>query len=445
MNRIATKYHPGIEWLKKTRRSLRIKLAQRQLLREWSVKKSTHFELKAPKPLNRLLILPCDPWTFIGSKGDEAMVNAAVGHLAAKSSGLSVGVIVASASAAEAAIRLGYQPLFCWAENWSLGKVLSGIDEFDPDMMLTLGADVMDGYYSPQTTSRLLITADIVAARGVLSIVLGFSFNKNPNPDTRVIFERLDSRLSLNVRDPISLERFHEFTSRAARLVADAAFMLTPNYDGDGVTDAISWANSRRLAGDVVIGLNIHPMLIRKASDAQVADLVQGVVAAVKHLPSASRISVALIPHDYRGAEGDDVCLAPIYEALASTFGGRIIYPRAELSAAQLKAIAGSMDGVITGRMHLAVASLGMGVPVAGLTYQDKFHGLFLHFGLPNRLLLSPEQVIDGTSLGELIEGFICEIPTLRALVQNKLPGVKLLSLRNLDWRSNSHDMKSDL
>jgi polysaccharide pyruvyl transferase WcaK-like protein len=98
----------------------------------------------------------------------------------------------------------------------------------------------------------------------------------------------------------------------------------------------------------------------------------------------------------------------------------------------QLKAIAGLADGVLTGRMHLAIASLGMGVPVVALTYQGKFEGLFRHFDLPSWLLLSPAQTLRPGLLEQTLERFIDELPSLRTSVAAHWPTVLAASQRNL-------------
>lgn len=41
-----------------------------------------------------------------------------------------------------------------------------------------------------------------------------------------------------------------------------------------------------------------------------------------------------------------------------------------------------SLDAVVTGRMHLAIACLGQSVPAACISYQDKVEGLYQLLGL---------------------------------------------------------------
>ncbi|HSW15180.1 MAG TPA: polysaccharide pyruvyl transferase family protein, partial [Solimonas sp.] len=115
-----------------------------------------------------------------------------------------------------------------------------------------------------------------------------------------------------------------------------------------------------------------------------------------------------------------------------ASLGPRLRHPEQPLSAPALKAVAGAMDGVVTGRMHLAIAALGQGRPVAGLTYQDKFQGLFRHFELPTDLLMPPSQVVEPDRLTDLLRRFHADLAELEATVRRRLPQVQELALANL-------------
>ena len=133
------------------------------------------------------------------------------------------------------------------------------------------------------------------------------------------------------------------------------------------------------------------------------------------------------------GENSDDVWLAIVHQRLEPLFPGRLRYPKDRFSAAELKQLAGNCSGVVTGRMHLAIAALGGGVPVAAITYQDKFAGLFEHFGIASEFLVSPGEVAQGKRFEDMLRGFVDELPALQAAVANKLPGVFALARKNLE------------
>ncbi|KQP43196.1 hypothetical protein ASF44_06410 [Pseudorhodoferax sp. Leaf274] len=194
----------------------------------------------------------------------------------------------------------------------------------------------------------------------------------------------------------------------------------------------MAWADRQRAAGMIVLGFNLHPMLITKATPAQVEGLVASAIEALRQVIRAKRVALLLLSHDYRGEEGDDACLGPIAKALQEELGERQMYSTRQYSASELKAMAGAADGVVTGRMHLAIATLGTGKPVAAMTYQDKFQGLFAHFNYPERFLLPPADAVDPQKLASLINDFIDRLPALTGQVNAQLPSVKKASELNM-------------
>ena len=74
------------------------------------------------------------------------------------------------------------------------------------------------------------------------------------------------------------------------------------------------------------------------------------------------------------------------YNAFTATFPDRVEMLRPPLNAWELKHLAGMVDLVLTGRMHLAIAALGMGTPPLCVAYMDKFEGLFHLFNIASRL-----------------------------------------------------------
>lgn len=419
-------------YLQRIRGRLGTEMALRRLHRQWRREARRDETWRVNRPAQRLLILPGDPGTLTGARGDEAMMQGVVHALRRNCASLQVGVVTASASASTAASAMGFQPLQAW-EPYSFEAALKAAREFQPDAAVAVGADIMDGYYGLSTPTVLLALADLLTLRGVRTSVLGFSFNAKPNRWLRPAFDRVGKDVTVNVRDPISFERFKRFSSAPAQLVADAAFLMRPNTEAEGVSAVSQWVRERKAAGDLVLGFNLHPMLIKNATHEQLNHMVEAAASALTNVSAQRAVSWLLLPHDYRGALGDEACLRPLHAKLAQlSSDGRVHRVIGERTAAELKAIAGLADGVLTGRMHLAIASLGMGVPVLGFSYQDKFEGLLRHFDLSKSLLLTAEQLADPPYLEAAIRRFIDDLDPLRANVAAHLPAVMAASERNL-------------
>lgn len=426
--------HLPLSFIRRLRLLLREHREGIRLIADWrALHQTVEATPAAAQAVRRVVIVPSDPWTLTGSKGDEAMMCSAIAQLA-RQAGMTpaVGVVTATEQARKAATDLGFQPLDLWGDPWRLREVLAGLEAFRPDTLLILGADVMDGYYSPYTSLRLLTLADTAARRGMHSVLLGFSFNKQPASILRKVFDAASPQLQINLRDRVSYDRFSAFSRAHAKLVADMAFLLEPDTTAEPFPRISAWVDARRQRGERVIAFNLHPMLIAGASEQEICQLIDASHTALARLLSDLPVSVVLLSHDYRGKGGDDVCLKPLHAKLVQSFHDRLLYPTERMSAAQLKGVSGLLDGTVTGRMHLAIASAGMGVPVAALTYQDKFQGMFDHFGLPSHLLMSPRDAMDPIRLHAMLVRFLQDLPSLQQQVRQALPAVKAASALNL-------------
>ncbi|TLN28532.1 glycosyl transferase family 1, partial [bacterium] len=100
------------------------------------------------------------------------------------------------------------------------------------------------------------------------------------------------------------------------------------------------------------------------------------------------------------------------------------------IHAAEIKAICGQLDLALSGRMHMAIACLGQGTPVACITYQGKFEGLYRHFELDG-LTIDP---VTATQPGRLAAFFLPVIDrreAIRRQIQSQLPKVRVLAAEN--------------
>jgi polysaccharide pyruvyl transferase WcaK-like protein len=304
------------------------------------------------------------------------------------------------------------------------------LEQHPAHKFIVVGADVMDGYYSPHFSASTIIMADLAARAGVDSSILGFSFNASAHKKLKPFFDELHSDVKVNLRDAFSLRRFRKFTTCDGQIVADSAFLLKPS---SAPADASAWIRSRKENGDTVVGINIHPMLFRHTTADQLNMIIGRFSAALCKATIEMKVSFFLLPHDYRDSsgDGDGIVLRPVLQKIEQEFPDRIFYLEGQHRAADLKATAGLLDGIITARMHLAIAALGMGVPIMCFTYQDKFEGLFDHFELDADMLIDPRVFIEGTRFDEEIKSFIKNIPLLREKIRERLPEVTRLAELN--------------
>lgn len=412
-------------------RKIRDKRRAQELIAAWK-KRVAAGGFSPLTPSARLLMVPADQNTIFGSRGEDAMITGTIGKVRSYAPGLPVDIIANGVEAISDAKARGYTP-------HSLPETPGLIPDYErllktlrPVAVTVVGADVIDGHYGEFLAAKLLIEADIAARYGISTTVLGFSLNATAAPCLAEILDNIHPGVAINVRDPISMARFQKFTKAKARMVADSAFMLVPNTEPAAVQEVRKYVDARHAAGRKVIIFNIHPLFSNEVTQAQIDQLVEVSARAIEDSTRQRAVSWLLLPHDYRGGAGDAICLRPLYEKLKGRLGDDVYYMEGKHTAATLKGMAAQVDGVITGRMHLAIGALGSGVPTAGITYQDKFEGLYQHFGLPDWLLVPTSRIITDGYLIDLMSRFIDEIDSLRVTVGTALPAIKAMSEQNL-------------
>ena len=377
-----------------------------------------------------LVIIPSDTFTVYGARGDEAMIEGLIdAHRQQHPSIKTVYVVTETAEAHEAIKSKGCVPLNAWGR--SARHCAEAIMQTRPVAVVGIGADVMDGYYNPHRVSKMLAVCAMLSRQGVKSMIAGFSFNANPSQylSGHMFRQAADDGVVLNVRDKLSFDRLKRYSKARAQLVADAAFLLRPSGDGSHTQGYESWIEARRAEGLTVLGVNFHPLLLK---DPAVLDRFAVMLAATLNGELARRpLSLVMVPHDFRGDLGDVDILKKLASRLDAAHAGRVLCIDYPLSASEIKRVASKLDGVITGRMHLAIASLGVGTPVAAITYQDKFEGLFAHFAITG-LTASPQDLMQAGRLDTFVASFLDGLDATRQQVAQALPEVKRLSRLNL-------------
>lgn len=319
-----------------------------------------------------LVLVPCELESVIGSRGDEAMIYAVLGDFRRRHPEGKITVVCRGEGvcASEDGRRMaadfpGLRFVPAWQGHNPLPKIAATIRASRATELYAIGADCMDGFYSPKISLGLLAAADLAVRMGVKTKLTGFSFNANPNPLVLGMFRYATRKLTFNLRDAISLERFNALPhGHTGRLVADTAFCLEPKFT-ERVNGWLSQMAADKAAGKKVLGFNLNSLIRSKTN-------IDEEVARLRELGDTT--AVYLIPHDYRGG-GDLGELEKIHARLPQTKIVRDVF-----SAAELKALMSGVDSLFTQRMHLGIAALGMGKPISFKAYQGKFEGLIRHF-----------------------------------------------------------------
>ena len=243
------------------------------------------------------------------------------------------------------------------------------------DAIYVIGADLVDSYYSASISIFLFWLLRLATILGVEGHLISFSFNASPGGSVSASMRRNLPGVRLHARDAISAGRLSAMLGREVTHSADVAFGLKPAKN-DRTALLTRWADRARDLGRKPIALNINMLPVSKQFPGKEGLFVAQWARWVTRL-AADGFSIVLLPHDYRGEWGDQVAARRVFSTLDGDTQAHVLEPAGRLSAAETKDILSAVDFAVTGRMHLAIASMGVGTPVVGYAYQGKFEGIF--------------------------------------------------------------------
>jgi polysaccharide pyruvyl transferase WcaK-like protein/glycosyltransferase involved in cell wall biosynthesis len=304
-----------------------------------------------------------------------------------------------------------------------------------------LGADVLDGHYSVDESRERLTIARIVAEAGLPTRILGFSINERPADAVLTDLRALSERASLCVRDPVSVRRLAARGIGNLTGVADLAFLMPPAESSPSTREVESWIGAQRASGRRIMIVSLSRLALVEAKGAGAATTLAEFADSIVTLMSTRRTSVLVMPHDLRagpaGLDHDVAIAMRLVDLVKARAGDDHCASFVPTTAPDAKRIAGMADLVVTGRMHLAIAALGMTTPVVGIGYQSKFEGLMAHFGRDGAVV--DARRLEGMGLRDVCGEALARAPATRAAVAARLPQVMALARANFDaWPGES-------
>lgn len=406
---------------------------------QWKFIRLINTLFKSSKVLsNTILIIPCDFEYIGGSRGDEAMILATINYFQNLKPHSVIYVAVFNEIGGNYVKRLGIKgvnSLNLTGCAYDIFKTYKEVSKISPSDIAILGADCMDGYYSNYTSIYLLALHDIFSSfLSSKCSLLGFSFNDNADVNVIKAFKIIGKKTYISIRDNVSLLRFIEKTGIKAKLTADVAFLLRPSSEFEGFYKLRKWTSERRSFNSKFIGFNIHPMLKKyELEEDMEKDAILVGRNIINILKVNSRINFVLIPHDNRKRISDVLMLDYLYKYLQSEgFSNRIYYDTEVYHADQIKALVALLDGMVTSRMHLAIACFGMCVPVMAVSYQGKFEGLFAHFNIPQSLIMDTASFLSD-EFQKKFNLFYRQLDEETSLIRKFLPKVLSMSRENFN------------
>lgn len=374
-----------------------------------------------------------------GSLGDEAMMLGLLSTLKSYAMPPDIDLLSIYPGPGWPLVR-GATDMICLARNAFPEKpdwvaALSSLFE-RYDAFILIGADVLDGYYSVEESLERLEMVATATQCGLLTSIMGFSVNAQIAPPVAQALRALPESVRLFARDAVSVRRLNACGVQGVQSAADLAFLMQPRVGPApfNLVEVEHWLAEMRASGRRLVACCLSTQVL-EIIEKRDPEFVKSFARFLARLMDGHGVSVLLLSHDLRPARNnnDDVSLAMrLSQELAGLFGHeqrhRAVFPS---SADEAKRLMGQIDLLLSARMHLAIAALGMGRPVIGLGYQGKFEGLLERFGLSNWLIESESFQFD--ALRQICEQALNTLPESALRVQARLPEVADLSRFQVD------------
>lgn len=298
----------------------------------------------------------------------------------------------------------------------------------DASSLSITGADIMDGGYNPLASMLRWRLALFAQESGIPTRVLGFSWNgRAPHAVTRAAARAADAGVDLFVRDPVSRSRMAVAGIAPTRAASDTVFRLMQN---DADTDIHRMISEARSDGRRIALVNASALVAKRVDQPSEYRAILTALREAGFLP-------VLLPHVDRGADGDVRAVRLVAEAspgLAWQIVPGLLRP------AQIRALLKMTDVVVTGRMHLSIMALSLGVPAFVISTQGKVEGL-------SQLFDSPELMVAAEpGLGTVIAERVADrdlLVAMRERIAKRLPDVGALSARNFAGLASSASPES--
>lgn len=305
-------------------------------------------------------------------------------------------------------------------------KALAGFD-----YVALIGADVLDGKYSESRSIKRLDLVWLAALYGCKSAIFGFSWNADavsPRLINRLC--RVASKAVLHSRDPASAERITMLTGYSPCLVADLAFSL-PITENGWSSKATLWIDERKKNGRIPIVVNLNKNKNANIYMEDAVDFWSSMLTTI--FEKIPLIDILFVPHDYRTGNEDTFFMENVIERLEKKFSDRHILINEIITPSQVKTIVSKVDFVLTGRMHLGIAALGVGTPTVFVDYQGKVEGLLTLFDISG-VSLDKNYLNSPSTAAKLIYERFNERDALSKKIKSRLPFVHQLSEKNFDF-----------
>ena len=309
-------------------------------------------------------------------------------------------------------------PLRQIASMWTLAS------SWDPqDVLLTLGADMMDGGYGGRLAARRWRVSEVAAVCGLETRVLGFSWSDDANRLARGAAVQACSRgTTPYLRDPISLSRASRDGLSGARASMDVVF--SHHFDiEDGLTPRVeALLSSLTDGGSEYAIVNVSALILRRRN-------ILFEYAKVVDLLLRRGLSVLLLPHVFEPGCSDADALRSMERRYSASPRVRLV--DFQMTPQEVFSVCSSSRVVVSGRMHLGVLALSSGTPAIVISTQGKVEGLMAQFREPAWSVALNDEI--GEALLNNCRDVLRNRESVQSVASELILAARVAALRNFE------------
>ena len=252
-----------------------------------------------------------------------------------------------------------------------------------------------------------------------------FAQSIGPFKKLRILYIKLLSKAEcVTARDSITYEYLVEQGLSNVVKTADLGFLLEPKKYN---VEQKFWLPKNQ--NKFILGICPSALFFRKFAKKYRNSNLKYFCLMLDRISKERNISFLLIPHVMtpNGKYDDDDISAQMKELLevdCSVVGS-------EIDPASVKYIISKLDGVISFRMHGAIAALDSKVPTIAVAYSHKTIGLFESLGIADWVVNNDHKLID--NLYNLINSLLDNSADLKAQLAKSVPLLRQEARKNLD------------
>jgi colanic acid/amylovoran biosynthesis protein len=355
-----------------------------------------------------------------GNLGDQAMVEAFIESMSDSVLVVTRGerdLVEASTDSA----RYQSFPHLIYGSLWGYLKDLKRLKQVlaTAESVSIVGADVMDGGYSYRSSANRANLAYLTQRLGIPTKVLGFSWNAAPDRRAKRALRRATATgVQALLRDPVSARRARADGIHNVVEVADLVFGASESSSDIahvGIQNVLDTLKPIAL-------INVSGLIDNKFD--QTADYTR----VIEHL-SGLGFAIVILPHVSRSHDDDFRAGTKLLDALPDPLRQNVAMVDKLLLPRDIRALAKRAALTVTGRMHLAIMSLGCGTPAITISTQGKVEGLMELFGTPE-LSVTPKPGMGQTIIGS-IDQIVSPGSDIVTRIASALPRVRERALMN--------------